>query len=88
MIRTYERARRIDTQRSREAVEALVDLPIARYPTLALLDRAWALRHIFTGYDAMYLALAEALETSLVTADRRLASAVAAHTNISAILLV
>jgi predicted nucleic acid-binding protein len=39
------------------------------------IDRIWALRDNLTVYDAWYVALAEALETELVTADHRLADA-------------
>jgi predicted nucleic acid-binding protein len=35
----------------------------------------WAMRDNVTAYDAVYLALAEALELPLVTTDARLASA-------------
>lgn len=83
----HERARRIDEERSREAARALLDLPIARYPTLSLLERAWTLRHNFSAYDAMYVALAEALETSVVTADAHLARAISDHSRARAILL-
>jgi len=50
---------------------ALVDL---RYATSdALRGAAWELRHTLTFYDALYVALASALELSLLTADARLA---------------
>ena len=39
-----------------------------------LLERAFALRHNMTVYDALYVALAEALRAPLVTRDRALAS--------------
>lgn len=86
-IRAHERRRLIDEDRSSVARQALVDLPLTRYPTLTLLGRAWELRQNFTAYDAMYVALAEALATSLVTADDRLAAAVRAHTKIKVVLL-
>jgi predicted nucleic acid-binding protein len=35
----------------------------------------WALRANLTGYDAVYVALAEALDAPLFTPDRRLARA-------------
>jgi predicted nucleic acid-binding protein len=60
--------------RFRDAIGDLVDLPITRYPALALLQRAFALRHNVTAYDAMYVALAEGLACALLTADRRLAT--------------
>jgi predicted nucleic acid-binding protein len=87
VIRRYERMRVIDAKRSRDAAEILADLPIARYPTLSLLERAWGLRRNLTAYDAMYAALAEALGTPLVTTDARLASAVREHTRAIAVLL-
>jgi len=36
--------------------------------------RIWALRHNVTAYDAVYLALAEALDAPLITCDRALTS--------------
>ena len=56
------------------AIEDLLNLPIAVYPTAALLRRAWELRDHVTAYDACYVALAEALGCSLATADQRLAN--------------
>lgn len=40
-----------------------------------LLERIWALRHNLTAYDAAYVALAEALDATLLTRDQRLAGA-------------
>lgn len=51
------------------------DLPIVRYPHVALLDRMWELRDNITAYDAAFVALSEALGVALVTTDARLASA-------------
>jgi predicted nucleic acid-binding protein len=39
-----------------------------------LLPRIWDLRHNFTAYDAAYVALADALDASLLTRDRQLAA--------------
>jgi predicted nucleic acid-binding protein len=41
----------------------------------ALLDRVWHLRENLSAYDATYVALAETLGCSLVTADARLSRA-------------
>ena len=51
------------------------DLPIVRYPHVALVDRMWELRDNVTAYDAAFVALSEALGVPLVTTDARLASA-------------
>ena len=48
------------------------DLDIERYAHAPLLDRVWQLRHNVSAYDAVYVALAEALSTALVTGDERL----------------
>ena len=53
----------------------LADMPIRRYPHDILLTRVWDLRHSLTAYDAVYVALAEALDAPLITRDRRLAGA-------------
>ena len=47
-------------------------LDVERYPHEPFLDRVWRLRDSLTAYDAVYVALAEALSTVLVTGDRRL----------------
>lgn len=43
-----------------------------RYPFEPFLERVWDLRGNVTVYDAWYVALAEALDAPLVTADERL----------------
>jgi len=48
---------------------------VRRHPTTRMIDRIWELRHNVSAYDAAYVALAEALDCNLLTADRRLASA-------------
>ncbi|MGI8592887.1 MAG: type II toxin-antitoxin system VapC family toxin [Solirubrobacteraceae bacterium] len=65
----------VTDERFEQAVEDLIDLPLARVPTLGLVRRAFALRANVTAYDACYVALAEALGWPLCTADRRLAQA-------------
>ena len=60
--------------RAGEAIEDLGLLPITRHGHGDLVQRAWELRQNCTAYDAMYLALAEALDAALVTCDRLLGS--------------
>lgn len=62
-------------ERFSEALADLTRLEFERVPTLRLMPRAFELRNNVTPYDACYVALAEALESELVTADRRLANA-------------
>ena len=62
----------------RRAVQAIDDfrgIRIERHPHADLVRRAWQLRTALTAYDAMYVALAEALDAPLVTCDARLARA-------------
>lgn len=65
----------IDAERGRLALIDLANLPLQRYPHVRLLPRIWELRDNLTAYDAVYVALAEALDAPLLTRDRRLATA-------------
>ena len=57
------------------AVEAWGRLGLERVGVRGLLGRIWELRDDLSAYDATYVALAEAVEAPLVTADGRLARA-------------
>lgn len=57
-----------------EGVELLSSAPIARVDPRPLLARARLLAAALSGYDALYAALAEALDATLVTGDGRLAA--------------
>lgn len=57
------------------AVQAWRQLAVRRFAIEGLLGRVWALRHNVSAYDASYVALAEALDCPLLTADVRLAGA-------------
>jgi predicted nucleic acid-binding protein len=61
--------------RSRDAIDDLLALPITRFPTGFPMSRAFELRANVTASDACYVALAEALECTLVTSDQRFANA-------------
>ena len=50
-------------------------LGVERFPLLGLVPRMWALRDNVSAYDAAFVALAEALDCPLLTADARLAAA-------------
>ena len=61
--------------RAAEAIADLADFDLHRHPRLDLLTRAWKLRVNVTAYDAMYIALAEALDAPIVTCGTPLAKA-------------
>jgi predicted nucleic acid-binding protein len=75
VLRRYALAGALGAERGVEALEDLADFPITRYPHQPFLFRIWELRNNVTAYDAAYIALAEALDATLVTRDARLASA-------------
>jgi predicted nucleic acid-binding protein len=70
--RRHVAAKLMPTRRAAAAVADLEDLPMRRSSHRPLLRRIWELRHVITPYDAAYIALAEALDVVLVTADGRL----------------
>jgi predicted nucleic acid-binding protein len=53
----------------------LLDLRVELFPYAPFASRAWELRENVTSYDGWYVALAEFLESSVATLDRRLAQA-------------
>ncbi len=61
------------------ALRHLAGFPIRRMPLPPLLDRMWELRDTITPYDAAYVALAEQLNSSIITCDAKLAAASGAH---------
>jgi predicted nucleic acid-binding protein len=74
VMHRYVRLGDIDEARARANLGLLAALPLQRYAHGFLMKRAWELRDNFTAYDAMYLALAEALNLPLVTCDTKLVS--------------
>ena len=54
------------------AHDALNRLHIDFYPYEPFADRIWELRHNVTSYDALYIALGEALDAPVATLDQRL----------------
>ena len=74
-LRRLVRTGEVSPGRAEEAIADLTDLDLHRHPHLDLVGRAWKLRDNITTYDAMYVALAEALEAPIVTCDSPLAKA-------------
>ncbi len=66
---------RVTDRRATEAVLDLANTRLIRYPHAPLCQRVWELRNALTAYDAIYLALAEALDDPvLLTCDAGLAA--------------
>jgi predicted nucleic acid-binding protein len=68
-------ARRLDAGIAWTALDRWRRLGMTRYAGFSLLDRVWELRENLSAYDASYVALAEHLDCSLLTADARLGRA-------------
>ncbi len=68
-------AGRLGEDRSQRALRDLATMRLVRMSHRPLMPRIWELRHNLTPYDASYVALAEALDTTLLTADGKLARA-------------
>ena len=64
---------RLDATAADQAVDDLRDWPGERFGHRPLLGRVWELKGALRTWDAFYVALAEALEGTLITADARLA---------------
>lgn len=75
-LRGLLRGGKIDVGAAATARADLAYLNLVRHVDTALLPRAWELRDVCTTYDALYVALAEALDATLVTRDERLARGV------------
>lgn len=65
----------VESMDATRAIDTWGRLGIERVGVRGLLGRIWELRDKVSAYDATYVAVAEALEVTLVTADGRLARA-------------
>lgn len=72
-LRRLERRGTIDPSHATALLDDAARAPIDRFPHEPILRRAWQWRHDLSVYEAIYVALAEALGAPLCTADRRLA---------------
>jgi predicted nucleic acid-binding protein len=82
-LRREAAAGRLAEDRAEAALMDLVSMPLRRIDHTGLFPRAWELRHNLSFYDGLYVALAEGLDVSLVTLDRRLARAVGDVTGVT-----
>ena len=75
VLRRVVAQRRMTERRAEQAMAILADFPVQRHGHAALLVRCWQHRANLTAYDAMYVALAEGLQATLLTCDAGIASA-------------
>jgi len=75
VLRRLVREGTLTPSRAQEALDDLSALRMIRYAPFLMLRRIWLLRQNLSAYDAAYVALAEELQSPLVTRDRKLASA-------------
>lgn len=74
-LRRLTRAGRVPAVRAEQLLADLVALRVIRYPHYIFLSRIWQYRDNLSAYDAVYVALTEALGATLITRDARIASA-------------
>jgi len=72
VIQSHSRVGNLDPTAASQAIDDLRSWPGQRWPHRSLLERAWELRHNVRSYDGLYVALAEALDGTLITLDQRL----------------
>lgn len=65
----------MSAERARLAISDLLAADIVMHDPNVLLERIWHWRDNLSAYDAAYVALAEALDATLLTADARIARA-------------
>lgn len=73
--RGLARGGQLDPRRVAFALDDLQAFPMQRVDHGALVLRCWELRDNLSVYDAAYVALAEALDATFLTGDRRIARA-------------
>jgi predicted nucleic acid-binding protein len=75
VIRAHYLRGHLDGTAAGQAAADLRDWPGERIGHRRLIDRAWELRDSVRGWDAFYIAVAEAFDAPLLTLDARLARA-------------
>jgi predicted nucleic acid-binding protein len=71
-LRRQVRAHALTADQAWAALDTWRRLGLTRHPVPGLLSRIWELQDNLSAYDASYVALAEVLGCSLLTADARL----------------
>lgn len=74
-LRGMVAGRRLQVHDADRAIDRVRQVERFEHPFSPFMARAWELRDNLSVYDAWYVALAEQLDTELLTTDRRLARA-------------
>ena len=74
-IRRRVRGGKLDGRLGWQLLERYRRLGITRHSTFPMFERMWELRDDLSAYDAAYVALAEALDCTLLTGDARISAA-------------
>jgi predicted nucleic acid-binding protein len=82
VLRRLDRQGEISKEQAKSAVQCFRELDVERHPHTDLLDRVWQVRHNVSAYDALYLALAEALDAVVFTCDEKFAHAPASKNRV------
>jgi predicted nucleic acid-binding protein len=73
-LRRFVLGKQLPVAAAQSAIDDLAAFPMRRHGHGPLLARVFELRHNLSAYDALYLALAEGLDATLVTCDEALAN--------------
>lgn len=85
VLRRHASTGQLTSEQADAAVSDLLAFPVKVFPTSPLLPRVWELRCSLSAYDSCYVALAEAVDGILLTADHRLARAPGPRCHIEAL---
>jgi predicted nucleic acid-binding protein len=72
VVRRLELAGVVSTDQAAQAHADLLDLSVELLPYEIVANRVWELRSDLSCYDAVYVALAEVLDASVITLDHRI----------------
>ena len=84
-LRRLVRSGEVTPARAADAIGDLAGIDLHRHAHVDMLNRVWQLRDNVTAYDAVYVALAEALDATVITCDGPLAKAPGHRARIEAI---
>ena len=85
VLRRHAITGQLTSEQADAAISDLLAFPVKVFPTSPLLRRVWELRFNLSAYDSCYVALAEAVDAVLLTADHRLTRAPGPRCHIEAL---